>query len=66
MMDRLETVLPPSTRVGVADPRVAVEEIGPGSRMSPDMIGRESTETEMIIILSLMETEMHYLRNPRR
>ena len=59
MMDRLETVLPPSTRVGVADPRVAVEEMGPGNRMSPDMIGRESTETEIIISLSRIESVIH-------
>ena len=40
MMDRLEMVLPPSTRVGVAEP---ISPVGPGSKMSPDIIGREST-----------------------
>ena len=53
MMDRLEMVLPPpSTKVGVAEPRVAVEEMGPGNKMSPDMIGKESTETKILLTLS--------------
>ena len=51
MMDMLEMVLPPSTRVGVADPRV-LEEMGPGNIMSPDMIGRESTERKIICIIN--------------
>ena len=53
MMDRLEMVLPPpSTKVGVAEPRVAVEEMGPGNKMSPDMIGRESTEGKIRCIIN--------------
>ena len=57
-MDRLEMLLPPSTRVGVADPRVAVEEMGPGNKMSPDMIGRESTEIKIISILSRLGSRL--------
>ena len=67
MMDRLEMVLPPpSTRVGVAEPRVAVEEMGPGNKMSPDMIGRESTERKIIIILSWQDSRLPYLQYPTR
>ena len=43
MMDRLDTVLPPSTIVALDEPRTpVVDDMGPGNRMSPDMIGRES------------------------
>ena len=58
MMERLEMELPPSTRVGVAEP---ISPVGPGSRMSPEMIGRESTGRRIIIILySRMESKLPY------
>ena len=44
IIDRFEIVLQPSTSVVAPEMMLsAVEEMGPGSRMSPDMIGKEST-----------------------
>ena len=43
MMDRLEMVLQPSTRVVAPEMMESpVEEMGPGSIMSPEMTGRVS------------------------
>lgn len=56
IIDRLEMVLQPSTSVVAPEMMLsAVEEMGPGSRMSPDMIGKES---ELSYFMSEREHEL--------
>ena len=44
MIDRLEIVLQPSTRVAAPEMTLSpADEMGPGSIMSPEMTGKEST-----------------------
>jgi len=56
IIERLEMVLQPSTMVVAPEMMLSpAEEMGPGSRMSPDMTGRES---ELAYLMSEREHEL--------
>lgn len=71
MMDRFEMVLHPSTRVLVPERMLSpADEIGPGSRMSPEMTGSVSKYNILIDfsldLVELMTTEFEELRTNLR